>query len=392
VTQAAGLDVEMYGMGVAAADYDNDGRVDVYLTGLGGNKLFRNAGDGKFADVTTAAGVGGGGFSTSAVFFDYDKDGRLDLFVSNYVEWSIDKDLYCTLDGKTKSYCTPESYKGRARCSTATWATAASRTSPSRRASRTRRRRRSASRCSTSTGTPGSTSSSPTTRSPTSCSGTGGDGRFKDVGTSAGVAFSEAGVARAGMGVDAADYDGSGRPSLVIGNFSNEMMALYHNEGNGPLHRRGADVHDRQGVAAEPDVRLLLLRLRPGRAAGHLRAERPRRRRHRDGAAEGQVRAAAAPVPQPGREALRSGRLALGRGPPAAGRGSRRRLRDYDNDGDLDVLVTTNGGPARLLRNDGGNANHFLRIRTQGTALEPRRHRCQDHRSRCRAGAARGRS
>src|SRR6185436_20403410 len=102
-----GLAVEMYGLGVAAADYDNDGQVDLYLTGLGGNRLFHNAG-GRFVDVTAKAGVGGGGFGTSAVFFDYDDDGRLDLFVANYVQWSIDKDLYCTLNGKTKSYCTPE--------------------------------------------------------------------------------------------------------------------------------------------------------------------------------------------------------------------------------------------------------------------------------------------
>jgi hypothetical protein len=94
VTRGSGLDVEMYGMGVAAADYDNDGRVDVYLTGLGGNRLFRNLGGGKFADVTAKAGVKDGRFSNSAAFFDYDKDGKLDLFVCNYVEWSIEKDLF----------------------------------------------------------------------------------------------------------------------------------------------------------------------------------------------------------------------------------------------------------------------------------------------------------
>src|SRR5438132_1653418 len=86
--------------------------VDVYITGLGGNRLFRNLGGGRFADVTARAGVGGGGFGTSAAFFDFDKDGRLDLFVCNYVDWSVEKDLFCTLDGTRKSYCTPESYKG----------------------------------------------------------------------------------------------------------------------------------------------------------------------------------------------------------------------------------------------------------------------------------------
>ena len=220
-TRGSGLDVEMYGLGVTAADYDNDGRVDVYLTGLGGNRLFRNVGGGKFADVTAKAGVGGGGFGTSAAFFDFDKDGRLDLFVCNYVDWSVEKDLFCTLDGTRKSYCTPESYKGQSPAlyrnrgdSTFEDVTAkAGLRDPSSKAlgvavldydddgwsdlfvandtqpNKLYRNRR--------------------------------DGTFVDVGMAAGVAFSEAGVARAGMGVDAADYDDSGRPSLVIGNFSN---------------------------------------------------------------------------------------------------------------------------------------------------------------------------
>jgi len=113
VTKEAGLAVEMYGLGCAVADYDNDGYVDIYITCLGANHLFHNMGNGKFADVTAKAGVGDPGFSTSAVWFDYDNDGKLDLFVCNYVDWSIDRDLYCTLNGKSKSYCTPESYKGQ---------------------------------------------------------------------------------------------------------------------------------------------------------------------------------------------------------------------------------------------------------------------------------------
>src|SRR5262245_14790413 len=97
ITRGSGLDVAVYGLGAAAADYDNDGKVDVYLTALGGNRLFRNLGAGKFADVTRQAGVADGGFSTSALWFDYDNDGKLDLFVAHYVDWSADKDLFCTL-------------------------------------------------------------------------------------------------------------------------------------------------------------------------------------------------------------------------------------------------------------------------------------------------------
>ena len=184
--------------------------------------------------MTAKAGVGDPGFSTSAVWVDYDKDGKLDLLVANYVDWTLEKDLFCSLDGKTKSYCTPESYKG---------AEPDALSQPRQRHVRGRHAQGRALRsvveeprrraCSTTTATAGRISSSPTTRSRTSSIATRRTARSKTSATTAGVAFNEAGVARAGMGVDAADYDGSGRPSLVIGNFSNEMMALYTNEGNG---------------------------------------------------------------------------------------------------------------------------------------------------------------
>ena len=108
----SGLDVEMYGMGVAVGDYDNDGRDDVYITALEGDHLFHNEGNGKFRDVTQAAGIHNASFGTSAAWLDYDRDGKLDLFVANYVQWTAKGDLWCSLDGATKSYCTPESYKG----------------------------------------------------------------------------------------------------------------------------------------------------------------------------------------------------------------------------------------------------------------------------------------
>ncbi|MGD0134422.1 MAG: VCBS repeat-containing protein, partial [Bryobacteraceae bacterium] len=112
ITRGSGLDVEMYGMGVAIADYDNDGREDVYITALDGDHLFHNEGHGKFRDVTKSAGIQNASFGTSAAWLDYDRDGKLDLFVANYVQWSPKLDLWCSLDGATKSYCTPESYQG----------------------------------------------------------------------------------------------------------------------------------------------------------------------------------------------------------------------------------------------------------------------------------------
>src|SRR4051795_942123 len=112
ITAGSGLDVEMYGIGVAVGDYDNDGRDDIYITALEGDRLFHNEGNGRFRDVTKSAGIANASFGTSAAWLDYDKDGRADLFVANYVQWTAKGDLWCSLDGATKSYCTPESYKG----------------------------------------------------------------------------------------------------------------------------------------------------------------------------------------------------------------------------------------------------------------------------------------
>jgi len=368
VTRGSGLDVELYGIGAAAADFDNDGRVDIYVTALGANHLFRNLGGGKFADVTAQAGVGDGGFSTSALWFDYNGDGKLDLFVTHYVNWTEAGDLFCTLDGKNKSYCTPESYKG---------------------AGPTLYRNRGDGTFENVTRQAGlfDTSSKGLGVAMLDFDGDGrmdlfvandtepnrlyrnkGNGTFEDVAVSAGVAFSEAGVARAGMGVDAADYDGSGRPSLIIGNFSNQMMALYHNEGKGLF----IDDAPRSAVG-----RSSLLTLTFGcfffdydldgamdifAANGHVD----------DDIQHVQSRVTYAQKPhlfhnvnrKQFEEVTPQAGAALQR--PMVARGAA--YGDYDNDGDLDLLVTTNGGPARLLRNDGGNANHVLRVQTIGTA------------------------
>jgi hypothetical protein len=367
ITRSAGLAVEMYGLGVAAADYDNDGDVDIYVTALGPDRLFRNNGGGRFEDVTSRAGVGDPGFSTSALWFDYDRDGRLDLFVANYVDWSIDKDLFCTLDGRTKSYCTPESYKGQ---------------SP------------------TLYHNKGDGTFEDVTRKaglydpsnkmlgvalidydddglldvfaandtqPNRLYRNKGDGTFTDVGLTAGVAFNEAGVARAGMGVDAADYDGSGRQSLLIGNFSNEMMALYANEGKGlfidegPASTIGKATQltltfacfffdfDLDGL---PDIFA---------ANGHVADDISSVQRN--------VTYAQAPHLFHNRGGRKFDVLSASVGAPfhqpMVARGAA--YADYDRDGDLDLLVTTNNGPARLLRNDGGSAR-MLRVTTVGTA------------------------
>jgi hypothetical protein len=368
VTRQAGLAVELYAFGVAAADYDNDGHTDIYITALGPNRLFRNLGNGRFADVTTRAKVGDPGFSTSAMWFDYDRDGRLDLFVANYVEWSIEKDLFCTLDGKSKSYCTPESYKGQSSSlyrnkGDGTFedvTRAAGLHDPSAKALGL------ALIDFDADGLPDLFVANDT--QPNRLYRNKGNGTFVDVGMTAGVAFNEAGVARAGMGVDAADYDRSGRQSLVIGNFSNEMMALYSNEGNGLFI-------DEAPTSTIGKVSLLTLTFAcfffdfdldglldifalNGHVADDISRVQPK------------VTYAQSPNLFRNRGSKKfeavTGSAGADLSKPMVGRGAA--YGDYDNDGDLDLLVTTNNGPAKLLRNDGGNKNNWLRIKTAGTS------------------------
>ena len=369
VTAGSGLDVPLYGIGGAAADYDNDGVTDVYLTALGENRLFRGTGDGTFRDVTSTAGVGDDGFSTSALWLDYDHDGALDLLVANYVEWTPEGDLFCTLDGDAKSYCTPEAYPGQ---------------------EPTLYRNRGDGTFDDVTEAAGLTGFDAATKSlglamldfdgdgwldvfvandtePDRLYRNQGDGTFVDEALIAGVAFSEAGVARAGMGVDAADYDGSGRPSLVVGHFSNEMIALYHNEGNGlfideaPRSALGRASlltlafacfffdYDLDGA---PDIFA---------ANGHVA----------DDIERVQPRVTHAQPPHLFRN-LGDGQFEEVTGDAGAALSVATVARggayaDIDGDGDLDLLVTENGGPARLLRNEGGNASRALRIKTVGT-------------------------
>ncbi len=367
ITRGSGLDVPLYGLGGAAADFDNDGHVDVYLTVLGPNRLFKGAGDGTFTDVTEAAGVGDPGFSTAALWFDYDEDGHLDLFVGNYVHWSPEIDLFCSLTGDTKSYCTPESYQGqsgtlyrnRGDSTFEDVTTAAGLRAPSAKAL--------GAVMLDFNGDGWMDLFVANDTQPDQLFENRGDGTFEDIGVLAGVAFSDTGVARAGMGVDAVDYDGSGRADLVIGHFSTEMMALYHNEGNGLFIDEGP----RSAIG-----RSTLLTLTFGcfffdfdldgwpdifAANGHVA----------DDVERVQARITYAQPPQLFRndggrrfEEVTAPDTALG--VPQVGRGAA--YADFDRDGDLDVLVTANGGSPRLLRNDGGNENHVLRIRTVGTA------------------------
>jgi enediyne biosynthesis protein E4 len=367
VTAQAGLGVEMYGIGVAVGDYDNDGNDDIYITCVGPNHLFRNLGGGKFADVTARAGVGDPGFSTSAVWFDYDNDGKLDLFVGNYVEWSVEKDLYCTLDNKNKSYCTPQSYKGQ---------------------SATLYHNRGNGSFENATQKAGLEDPSGKTlgialldydsdgwldlfvandTEPNKLYHNNHNGTFTDEGIAAGVAFSAAGTARAGMGVDAADYDGSGRPSVIIGNFTNESMALYHNDGSGLFTDEAAT----SGIGKLSAQSLTFATfffdydldglLDIFAANGHVS----------DDIAVVQPNVKYAQPPHvfhnKGKKKFEEVTTKLGRAIQRAIVGRGAAYGDFDNDGDLDLLITANNGPARLLRNDNANQNDLLRVKLVGS-------------------------
>lgn len=367
ITAGSGLDVEMYGLGVAGGDYDNDGRDDIYVTALGGDHLFHNEGGGRFRDVTKESGIHNDSFGTSAAWLDYDRDGKLDLIVANYVQWTPKADLWCSLDGATKSYCTPESYKGTSsklyhNLGNGKFEDVSQRAGIA----------------------------DPTSKSlgitvfdyngdgwpdifiandtqPNKLYRNNKNGTFTEEGMAAGVAYGEDGVARGAMGADSADYDRTGLPDLLVGNFSNQMLGLYHNEGTGlfvdeaPSSTVGRASllslafgvfffdYDLDGL---PDIMA---------ANGHIEDE--------IGRVQPKVQYREPPLLFRNLGSKKFEDVSTAVGPdfrrPIVARGAA--YSDIDHDGDLDVLLTTNNGPAYLLRNDGGNRNNWICIRTVGT-------------------------
>ena len=371
VTHKVGLDVELFGMGVAVGDYDNDGYDDLFVTAYGQNHLFNNNGNGTFTDVTQKAGLlGPKEFSTSAAWVDYDKDGHLDLVVGNYVQWTPETDLYCTLDGKSKSYCTPESYKGTSvrlwhNCGNGTFEDVTQKAGLGDPTSKTLGI---AVLDYDNDGWPDLLFSNDT--QPNKLYRNNGNGTFAEKAVVAGIAFSEDGVARAGMGVDAADYDHSGFPSLLITNFANQMLSLYHNEGRGlfvdeaPRSEIGRASlltlgfgcfffdYDLDGW---PDVLV---------ANGHIDADIQR--------VQANVKYAMPPhlFRNIGKGKFEEVTKSLGQSfaTPRVGRGAA--YADFNNDGRLDLLLSTNGGPVYLFRNEAQGfaaSNKSLRIKLTGT-------------------------
>jgi len=367
VTREAGLDIQMYGMGVAVGDYNNDGFPDILITCVGQNRLLKNNGKGTFLDVTNASGLGKRqAFSTSALWFDYDRDGLLDLFVCNYVKWAPEHDVFCSLDGKHKSYCTPEAYVGQT-C----WlfhnrgngtfeevtATAGIFDSSSKSLGV-------AMLDFDQDGWPDLLVANDT--QPNKLYRNQRNGTFRDVAVEAGIAFSADGKARAGMGVDVGDFENSGRPGVAITNFDNEMIGLYRGESGGNF----TDVAVKSGVGLPSKTTLGF-----GCAFADCNLDGWLDLIAVNGHIDDTVRAVRnvgyAQSPQlflndsKGNFHEVGAEAGGGFSSPKVGRGLA--IGDFDADGDQDILMTTNDGPAYLFRNDQIDGNRSIRFHLAGT-------------------------
>lgn len=367
VTTAWGLTFSAYCLGGASGDLDNDGDADLYLSCVGRDLLLINDGS-RFRDQTERAGLTKDyEFGASVALFDADKDGRLDIYATRYVSWTPETDLFCALDGKTKSYCTPVLYRG---ASPRFYRNRGDGTFEDR----TEAAGLSAPESKTMAVVPfdldddGWTDLAVTgDTTPNLLYRNLGNGTFENIADASGFAYSDTGVARGGMGIDAADIDRSGRSSLVVSYFANEMVGLYQNAGQqvfmdvAPNSDVGRSTFLTLGWAAlffdydlDGWVDLLV-------ANGHL---------------DEQVELVQAKVkyaqPQQLFRNLGGGRWAdvtstvggdLAK--PVVARGGA--FADFDQDGDLDVVIAVNGSPAKLLENQGQGHGHWLRLSLEGT-------------------------
>ena len=384
ITAGSGLDISLYGMGAAAGDYDNDGRVDLFLSAVGGNRLFHNEGNGKFLDVTASAGVAGDPqeWSTSCGWFDFDNDGDLDLFVCNYVKWSreYDEAQNFQLTGGGRAYGRPQNFEG---------------------AFPYLYRNEGGGRFVEISAQAGLQIRNPATDVPLAKSlgvtftdfdrdgwldiivandtvqnllfRNTGRGAFEEIGALSGVAYDMNGAARGAMGIDAAQFRNNDSVGIAIGNFSNEMTALYVASGKemqfvDEAVSTGLGPHSRLDLTfgvvfldCDLDGRLDLfcsnghLEEDINRVQASQHYEQPQQLFWNCGA-QHPTEFVPMTTETCGEDLLR----------PMVGRGAS--YADIDNDGDLDLLVTSVGRRPRLLRNDQQSGHHWLRLKLTGTA------------------------
>lgn len=366
VTEKAGVGAGGFGQGVAVGDYDGDGFPDLYVTQYGRSILYHNNGDGTFTDVTEKAGVAAPGWGSSAVWFDYDNDGRLDLFVGRFVEFSKELNKACGVheDGK-RHYCIPQMYSP-----TPSWlfhnngdGTFTDVSKESGIASKLGKVWGVVATDVNNDGLLDLWVSNDTTADFLFVNR--GKGKFEEVGLAAGVAYSDGGRPRSGMGLDSADYDEDGWMDLFVANIDREMFAIYQNNhdltfddmarptGIGKATRLMSGWglkfldYDNDG-----NLDLFLSNGNPDDLINSLHSEvtyeEPLMLFHNSGKSFQDVSAASGPVFQ---RRLCSRGLAVG---------------DFDNDGAVDVLISQNNGAPVLLRNTATAGNHWLGLRLVG--------------------------
>jgi hypothetical protein len=363
-TAAANIGHSGYGMGCAAADYDEDGDQDLYLSFFGPNAMYRND-RGRFAEVGSRLGVDDPRWGVSCGFLDHDQDGDLDLFVVNYVDFALERNVVCK-QGRVRSYCEPTAYEPTNDVLYRNEGQGAGFRDISQEAGITLKGR--------GLGVAfldydqdGDTDVYVANDGMMNFLYENRGGRFVENGLQAGGRYNRDGRAEAGMGVDAGDVDNDGHLDLLVANFSRETNTLYRNNGQGRLE----DVTPRAGLVEPSYLRLGFgvcfldydhdLDLDLFVANGHvmdkiaevdssLSYAQPNQLFRNEGGRFAEVSALAGAcfaLSNVGRAALTA---------------------DYDNDGDLDLLVTTEAGPPRLLRNEGGNQGHWLSVELAGKA------------------------